>query len=106
MNRHIRVMPENRRHSRFSSDGAAALGVFAIALLVRLLFLSGSADRGWPHSVYYEGDAPEWVRWANALDRGERYEFDLPLRSPAVAYLMHWLWPGQAHAPFTTTKVL
>jgi hypothetical protein len=78
---------------------------FGFALLVRLLFLLSSPDRSWPHSAYYEGDAPQyWVRWATALEEDKPFEFDLPLRSPAVAYLMHWI-PG-GHDNFLTMKIL
>lgn len=88
-------------------------GVFAIALLVRLLFLFSSPDRAWPHSIYFEGDAPEWVNYASALERGQQYEFGLPLRSPAVAYVLHVLAPRLAehlkadgHYSFAWVKTL
>src|SRR6186713_424667 len=82
--------------------GAAA--VFALAMAVRVLFLYATSDRGWPHSAWYEGDAPMWVRWARALERGEPFEFDLPMRTPGVAFLLHWL-PGKLAAPFTALKL-
>ncbi|MCI0630538.1 MAG: hypothetical protein L0Y44_07790 [Phycisphaerales bacterium] len=81
-----------------------AASVFALALTVRLMFLFSSPDRHWPHSVFYEGDAPEWVRYAAALDEGRPYEFDLPLRPPAVAYLIHWLAPGMASQALAGTR--
>lgn len=72
-----------------------------------MLFLFSHADANWPHSVYYEGDAPEWVRWAQALQRGQPYEFDLPMRSPGVAYAMHWLGADDPERKsFVTAKVL
>jgi hypothetical protein len=91
---------------RHGPDWVYAGGVFLAALIARLLFLYSSPDRAWPHSIFYEGDAPEWVNYAAALDRGVPYEFDLPLRSPAVAYLLHWLDPGMIEGPFTIFKVL
>ena len=68
--------------------------IFVIALIVRFLFLFSRPDAVWPHSALYEGDAPEWIRWAQALYRGQPYEFDLPLRSPGVAYALFWLGAG------------
>jgi len=65
-----------------------------VALVTRLLFLFSRADAQWPHSVFYEGDAAEWVRWAQALGRGQPYEFNLPLRSPGVAYILYLLGAG------------
>lgn len=70
-------------------DKRAALLLFACTLLVRLICLFGGVDRTWPHSIYYEGDAPRWADWAEALAHGEPYQFDLPIWSPAVAYLLH-----------------
>ncbi len=71
-------------------------GIFIVALTSRLTFLSCSSDKSWPHSVYYEGDAPEWVQYAAALNDGKaaQFEFGLPMRAPATAYLLHlthWL---------------
>lgn len=69
-----------------------AIAAFAIAL--RLIFLFGAGDRTWPHSTYFEGDAPLFAGWAAALDRGEPFEQGLPLHSPVVPYLMHSLAPA------------
>lgn len=85
--------PSSARRTDLASAGAIA----AIALLVRIAVLLVSPDKHWPHSLWYEGDAPVWVVWANALAAGVPFEFDLPLRSPAAAYLLHWIHP----APFT-----
>ena len=87
-------------------DWQTASGIFILALLVRLLFLFTSPDRTWPHSIFYEGDAPTWAEWAHALDEGKPFELDLPLRSPAVAYLLHWIHPGILQGPFTPHKAL
>ncbi len=83
---------------------SAAL-VFALALTVRLLFLYSTQDHAWPHSALYEGDAPVWVRWAQALDRGELFEFGVPMRTPGVAYALHALVPGVIAAKFTALKL-
>ncbi|MEO6710407.1 MAG: glycosyltransferase family 39 protein [Planctomycetota bacterium] len=84
----------------------SAAAVFLLAMAVRVLFLYSTSDRGWPHSALYEGDAPVWVRWAQALDRGEAFEFDLPMRTPGVAYALHGLVPGLLAAPFTLLKLV
>lgn len=85
--------------------------IFALALSVRLLFLYTSPDRSWPHSAYYQGDATFWAEWAAALTAGRPYEYDLPFRSPAVAFVLHWLGFGSAPPPvlvidFTPAKVI
>lgn len=97
-------MVDDRRLNR--TDWLIAGAIFAIALAVRLVFLFTSPDRAWPHSEFYEGDAPTWVAWSNSLDRGQSFEFDLPLRSPAVAYLLSAIHPGQLPASFVLFKVL
>lgn len=60
---------------------------------MRLVFLAFSSDASWPHSIYFEGDAPLFADWSAALDRGEPFEAGLPLHSPVTAYVMHWLGP-------------
>ncbi len=92
--------------SRVSSRVRDAAIVFVIAMFVRALFLYTTSDHGWPHSVLYEGDAPVWARWAQALNQGEAFEFDLPMRTPSIAYALHWLNPHDVAAPFTIAKLL
>src|SRR5262245_28884694 len=82
--------------SRRSALCALAIALFATAL--HLIFLFGAGDRTWPHSTYFEGDAPLFGEWAAALDQGQRFEEGLPLHSPVVPYLMHWLSPAGAPA--------
>jgi hypothetical protein len=80
--------------------------VFAAALIERLLFLFSSPEQAWPHSVLYEGDAPLWAEYAEALNRGQPFEFGLPIRTPGVAYLIHWLQPQGPPFDFVRLKVL
>src|SRR5262245_9733826 len=80
----------------------AAIAAFAIAL--RLTFLLGAGDSAWPHSTYFEGDAPLFAQWADALDRGRPFEAGLPLHSPVVPHLMHWLAPAATQAPPATSN--
>ncbi len=82
------------------------LAIFLVAWGTRLLFLWSSPDRAWPHSILYEGDAPVWVEWARELARGRPFEFDLPLRAPGAAYLLHWLGGGLAGDDFVRLKVV
>jgi hypothetical protein len=79
--------------SRLRANFAIAGMIFLVALGVRLLFLAYSGDAHWPHSIYYEGDAPTWAEWAACLNRGQPFELGVPLRSPGVAYVLHWLTP-------------
>jgi hypothetical protein len=97
----VQLRLEGRRRA-----AVIACSVFAIALLVRVSFLLATPDRAWPHSILYEGDAPVWVRWARALDRGEPFEFDLPMRTPGVAFALHWFAPIGADASFTALKLV
>lgn len=80
---------------------AFAFGIGALAL--RLGFLFATGDRAWPHSVWYEGDAPVWLQWARALQAGQPFEFDLPLRAPGVAFALAWFGDG-LEPPFTLLK--
>lgn len=85
-------------------EWASAALIFAVALALRLGFLFAGDDRVWPHSLRFEGDAPTWARWAQALARGQAFEFDLPVRTPGVAFALNWL--GFTQPPFTAAKVL
>lgn len=95
-------------HQRFmcGTDVRMAAIVFAVSLALQLTFLLSSPDRAWPHSMWYEGDAVTWAEWAQHLDEGRVFEFDLPLRSPAVAYLLHWVAPIKSDTSYATLKAL
>ncbi len=105
----MRTMPEQepeapRQLSRV--DWLLFVAIVVLAMTVRVMFLLHAPDRQWPYSAYYQGDAVEWVAYATALDQGQPFEFDLPLRSPAVAYLLHGIHPGVIHGPFVRDKLL
>lgn len=98
----IRISPGRDREAEIAlppgpaprwTDAWLGLGLAAFALLLRLVFLLHAGDRAWPHSTYFEGDAPLFADWAAALDRGTPFEAGLPLHSPATAYLLHWFGP-------------
>lgn len=74
--------------------GTGAL-LFALALVLRLLFWQATPDSTWPYSAWYKGDASTWMAWAEALQRSEKFEVDLPIRPPGAAYLIATLWNGQ-----------
>ncbi len=84
-------------------DGIWALALVAVAFLLRLLFLYSFEGAGWPHSGFYEGDAPVWIEWARALRAGRSFEFDLPVRAPGMAFLIEFAG-GELAAPFTGLK--
>ncbi|MCC6660933.1 MAG: hypothetical protein IT437_08610 [Phycisphaerales bacterium] len=86
-------------------DWWIALAVFAAALAVRVLFLLTWPDRSWPHSLWYEGDAPLWDEWARTLAAGGVFEHGLAIHAPGAAYLLHWLGFGGAQ-DYTWAKVL
>jgi hypothetical protein len=75
---------------------SAALGIFLLAFAFRLLFWQATADRALPYGVGFKGDAPTWLDWATALQRGVPFEGGVPLRPPGTAYLVAWLWDGSA----------
>jgi hypothetical protein len=87
-------------------DAALAAGVFLVALATRLRFLLLSPDRAWPHSAWFEGDAPLWARWAADLTAGREFERGLAIHSPAVAYLLRLLGCSDATADFTPIKAV
>ncbi len=69
--------------------------LFSLALLLRLLFWRATPDAAWGWSAVFKGDAPVWLAYAQALQRGELFELGLPLRPPGVAYLLAFLWNGE-----------
>lgn len=67
---------------------AAVVIAVTAGLACRLALIAASPDRVWPHSVWYEGDAPVWVRFSESLRAGTPFEFDLPVHTPGMAYLL------------------
>jgi len=76
----------------------------AAALCTRLAFLWASPDRQWPHAVCYEGDATLWVRYAWHLQRGLPFEWDLPIHTPAMGYLLRWAGGAEVKHGFAGYK--
>lgn len=76
------------------APGWLPFALFLLALVLRLLFWQATADRTWPHTVYYHGDALTWLDYASALQADQPFEQGLPLRPPGNAYLIAALWDG------------
>lgn len=92
--------------ARRGRDLLVASVIFLAALATRLGFLSSTPDGAWPHSVCFEGDAPLWVRYAASLQRGEPFEFDLPIHTPGLAYLLRWTGGASPTGGFVAHKVV
>jgi hypothetical protein len=73
-----------------------SLALFLLALAVRLLYWQATPDRTWPYSVAFKGDAPVWLQYAQALQRGLPVDLDLPIHPPGAGYLTAALWDGTA----------
>jgi hypothetical protein len=82
-----------------------ALIVFSAASAQRICQLANSPDCAWPHSAYYEGDATLYARFAQSLQLGSAFEYDLPIHSPGVAYLLSWMWDGRPETGLTVAKL-
>jgi hypothetical protein len=77
------------------ADRWFALLLFTAALVARLLFWRATPDRDWPYTAYFKGDAPVWLEYASALQRGESFELGLPIHPPGAGYLIALVWNGQ-----------
>src|SRR5262245_25530681 len=71
-----------------ATQRALALVVFALALVLRLLFWRATEDRAWPYSVAFKGDAALWLEYAGALREGRPFELGLPIHPPGAAWLV------------------
>ncbi len=73
---------------------AICIGLFLLAWLLRTLFSEAGPDAHWPHSVYYKGDVFVWLRAVIAERTGQVFEVGLPMRPPAMIWLLDVLWDG------------
>lgn len=73
---------------------ATALAIFAAALVCRLLFWRATPDRDWAWTAFFKGDAPLWLEYARAIERGQPFELGLPIHPPGTAWLVSILWNG------------
>lgn len=67
-------------------------GLFLLALMVRVLFLSSNPDRDWSYSIFYYGDALHYHQYAASLLKGEAYDQGVPYHPPMFAWLMAFLY--------------
>lgn len=73
-----------------------ASALFVFGLLLRVLLWQGSPDRELAWHVGFQGDAPIWQELAAKASRGDSDElFLLPLRPPAMHWLVSSLWNGE-----------
>ena len=93
--RQVAASPRDAAPGRKSAALRRGLIVFALALAVRLLFWQATPDSSWPDSAWFKGDAPVWLEFSSALERGEVYELGLPIHPPGTAYLVAALWNGK-----------
>ncbi len=69
-----------------------ALILFLVAWLARALFVAAMPDETWPHSVVYKGDVFEWFTAVASSRLGTPELAGLPLRPPAMVWLVDLLW--------------
>lgn len=77
---------------------AAALGL--LAALLRALFILSGDDRAYPYTVFYEGDAEAYFRFARSFFDGTLYDQGVPFHPPGFAFALAGL-----HALFGATEV-
>lgn len=56
--------------------------IFLLAAGERLAFHLGSRDRGWPFSIFYEGDAEAFFTYAQSILAGLPYDNGIPFHPP------------------------
>ncbi len=64
------------------------MGLTLLAWAHRLAFLVSNRDRDWPFTIFYEGDAETFYRYARALLSGELYDGGIPFHPPGFACLL------------------
>jgi hypothetical protein len=81
---------DRRRAARLagSRDLLYATGLTLLAWLHRLLFLASNRDRPWPFTIFYEGDAETYFRFARTLLAGKVYDNGVPYHPPGFALLL------------------
>src|SRR5512145_852481 len=104
-------MPEPARRSPPRGPSwvrAAAVGIslFALAAAVRLLFLRGTTDRGFPFSIFYYGDSRLYREFALAILRGESFDQGIPFHPPLLAYLLAGVISATGENPAAVRGIL
>jgi hypothetical protein len=83
--RDSRARPPRRRGS---PDLLWAGGLTLLAWLHRLAFLRSNRDWDWPFTIFYEGDAETFYRYAQALLNGQLYDNGIPFHPPGFAFVL------------------
>lgn len=89
-----RTAPREETAPASGGGWKVSLVLFALALVVRLLYWQATPDRSWPYSVAFKGDAPVWLQYAQSLQQGRPVDLDLPIHPPGAGYLTAALWNG------------
>lgn len=92
--------------SKARSEGALCAALFALAAVVRVLFLLGTVDRDLPFSIFYYGDSRIYREFALALLRGDVFERGIPLHPPAFAFVLSWVIRSVGERPTALRAVL
>src|SRR5262245_28523682 len=87
-------------------DAAIALGLFALAALVRVLFLRGTIDKDLPFSIFYYGDSRVYREFALAIMRGELYDSGIPFHPPFFAWVLSRVITGVGESPYAMRAIL
>lgn len=66
-----------------------AWALLLLAFGVRLAFVHATADRIWPYSCYFKGDALTFIQQASS---GELLESGAPFRPPGVVLILAMIW--------------
>lgn len=80
--------PQRQGRRGGSRDLLFATGLTLLAWLHRLLFLASNRDRSWPFTIFYEGDAETYFRFARTLLAGKVYDNGVPYHPPGFALLL------------------
>lgn len=78
-----------------------AVSLFAASAAVRAVSWLATSDRGAPHAVGFQGDAPVWQDLAQKAAIGAPdLLFELPLRPPGMPFLVAQTWDGDPATAF------
>ena len=90
----------------WARDAAIAAGLFALAALVRVLFLRGTIDQDLPFSIFYYGDSRVYREFALAILRGELYDNGIPFHPPLFAWVLSRVISAVGENPYAMRAVL
>src|SRR5262245_49250721 len=97
---------ERTARDRWTRDAAIATGLFALAILVRILFLGGTIDKDLPFSIFYYGDSRVYREYALAILGGELYDNGIPFHPPLFAWVLSRVISAVGENPHAMRAVL